>query len=469
MFSCKYTSKNKSLGEGSFGAVSLVEKDGKKYVLKTIKEDNIYKKDFFNDPIELDIIFRLNSPHLVKGVEIVVSNECSDNIGVVLEYIDSNLSDDLDKGLISSKNKKKLMYDVALGLKCLHDNNFIHLDIKPENMMYRSGDVPVGVLIDYGLGSYTPEGIYKGIKTLHPRLTFDYSSPRSIRESEKKIGYYDASDDIWALGISYIDFFIDFQDYLYINDIKVEDEKKSSKLLSNFLLEKFDNKNIDIFLNNRVLKFTEDFSVEEKEQFKDLLKNMLTIELNKRYTIDQVINHSFFREFRTGKSECYLHKPQKYNLNNIPQKYFLELQEIAKICQKDIPNERLDILFMAIDIYLRFICQSSIELMNVIEDWLPRLCMLIAYKYYNWSEDDKLLDEIVLKSFMETTVYKIIGGKIREERYYEKFNMLEDAQRFYDLHIKELKNIRNYLNDLPMEKSSGKRKISGAKIKDLIL
>lgn len=469
MFPCKYKSKGKALGEGTFGEVTLVEKNGKNFVLKKIKTNDTYKKDFFNDPIELDVMFRLNSPHLVKGVDIVVNNECTDNIGVVVEYIDSNLYNDLATDSLSDSQKKKIMYDVALGLKCLHDNNFLHLDIKPENMMYKSGEVPEGVLIDYGLSSYAPDGIYKGINSFQPRITFDYSSPRSTSENMKKTGYFDATDDIWALGISYIDFFHDFQEYLSINKIKDKENKKSAKLLIDFLLEKFDDKNVDNFLNDRVLKFTKTFTKQEKAQIKNLLKNMLNIEPSKRYTIDQVINHPFFKEFATGKSECFIHKPGKYDLNKVTQKHFLELQEIAKICRKEIPDARLDIFYMAVDIYLRFVAQASEEVLEVIEEWLPRLCMLIAYKYYNWGEDDELVDEIIEKSFLETIVYKVIEGRIREERYYSQFNTLEDAQYFYDSHIKNMREIKNYLKDLNVVHIGGKRKLEGAKISDLKL
>lgn len=470
MFPCEYKPKGGKLGAGSFGEVNIVEKkDGAQYVFKKIKKDKRLKNiSYFYDPIELDIIFRINSPYLVKGVDITTKNECTEEVGVVMNYIEGDLFKDLY--VLSDAQKKKIMYDVSMAVKCLHDNSYLHLDIKPENMMYNKNleGKPQGILIDYGLASYVPEGVAKGIKTTQPRITFDYSSPQAAIQftSKKEIFKYNDKDDIWSLGISFINFYMDMYDYIESKGIK---EHRDYKKLHNLYMEKFSPKFIDEFLETRVMTFIKTFTPKEKEEFKDLLKNILNTNSEKRYNINQVIAHPFFKEFRTTHNTCLTVKPLNYDLSKVPEKYFKGVKEIPRICKKYIPYQRLQVLFMAVDIYLRVLAQSKMDVLEKIHHGLPYLCVLIAHKYFAWSEnDDDFVQNIYTVTEYETVVYKTIKGLINEERYYRQFDNLQEAQKFYDMYIKNTKNIDKYLNNLPIVKiPKGNKKIAEAKIRDL--
>lgn len=127
MSQCSYERSADIIGEGGFGSVEIVEKNGKKYVYKTILADE-GGESYFYDPIELDIMFRMKSPHLLEGVEIITKGECDKKlIGLVSEYLDGNLAD--NAGQIPYFDAKKIMHDLALAVKCMHDNKFLHLDI----------------------------------------------------------------------------------------------------------------------------------------------------------------------------------------------------------------------------------------------------------------------------------------------------------------------------------------------------
>ena len=471
MFPCEYKPKGNKLGEGSFGEVNIVEKkDGSEYVFKKIKKDKRLKNiSYFYDPIELDIIFRINSPYLVRGVDITTKNECTEEVGVVMKYIEGDLFKDLY--VLSDHQKKKIMYDIVMAVKCLHDNNYLHLDIKPENMMYNKNvdGKPQGILIDYGLASYVPEGVSKGIKTTQPRITFDYSSPRAaIQLTHKKEVYdYNDKDDIWSVGIAFLNFYMDIYDYIDSKGIK---EHRDYKKLYNLYMEKFSSGFIDEFLETRVLNLIKKFTPKEKEEFKDLLRNLLHTNPEKRYNINQVVAHPFFKEFRTTQSKCMTMKPSNYDLSKVPSKYFEGVKEIPSICMKYIPYQRLQVLFMAVDIYLRVLAQAQENVLEKIHHGLPYLCVLIAHKYFAWSEnDDDFVQNIYAVSEYETVVYKTIRGLINEERYYNQFSNLQEAQKFYNMYIKDTKNIDKYLNNLPIVKMRGNGKIGKAKIEDLKL
>lgn len=466
MYTCKYDKKGDKLGEGSFGEVSKVIKNNQEYVFKRIisSEDKGRGKKLskFSDPIELDIMFRLQSPYLVKGVEITIAGECSPkDAGLVMEYVNGNLQKELYT--LSYKDKKKIMYDLALALKCLHDNNFLHLDIKTDNAMFHKATKtePVrGVLIDYGLASYVQD-IEKGIETHHARITLDYNSPEASKQSiggDPDVFTYTNKDDIWALGATYVDFFIDLQDYLLSKNIYTLSGSdayapENYEGLHNFLMEKFNKKNIDKFLEDKILNVYT-LNKQEENELKNLLKGMFKIDPKSRFNITDVVNHSYFKEFRNNEISCMVKAPEIYGLLKLTKNDRQGLKKLVEFCYKDLYEQNLEILFIAIDIYLRFILLADKAARKALNNILPEICGMIANKYFNWAEYDDLVNTLEEIADLENIIYKVIGGKIHEERHYTLFRNIKDAQLFYDEIIRDA-NVDAYFMDLthtPVEK-----------------
>lgn len=480
MSQCSYERSADIIGEGGFGSVEIVEKNGKKYVYKTILADE-GGESYFYDPIELDIMFRMKSPHLLEGVEIITKGECDKKlIGLVSEYLDGNLAD--NAGEIPYSDAKKIMHDLALGVKCMHDNKFLHLDIKIDNAMYHTTPVR-GVLIDYGLASYCPEGIEKGIDTHQGRITTNYMSPRTSKEAVKQGKYvkyhYNNKDDIWSLAIV-------FMEIINGNNPIFNADRKEFKELNKAILDNFSGDNIDSYLQRKVYKYCKDYLPgDEKDSFDDLLKKMIKINENERLNIDEVLNHPYFESF-DHKAICYELTPGKYSLDHVTPERLNELRTIAVICKMNIPGKSLDILFMAYDIYLRFISQS-----NVNYGELAQICVLIAYKYFYWADlGSGFGGEIDFFTDEENFIYKTIGGKIREERYLKYCNTLSEAQAVFDHFInfknntvkvrakKKMyeynKNVVNYLQNngkdfVESHRNNNSKPINQCSIKDLEL
>lgn len=85
---------------------------------------------------------------------------------------------------------------ICEGLRYMHENNIVHLDIKPENVMFsskRSNDIK---LIDFGLAT-----------TLNPKEsvkvttgTAEFAAPEIVKQD--CVGFY---TDMWAVGVlSYV-------------------------------------------------------------------------------------------------------------------------------------------------------------------------------------------------------------------------------------------------------------------------
>jgi len=465
MFSCKYNVKTRNIGSGSYGIVSIVEKDGDKYAFKKIKKDEVLKASYFYNPIELDILFRLNSPYLVKGEEITVPKECEPNsVGLVSEYIDGNLGKDIKN--FNMKERKRMMYDIALGLKCMHDNSYLHLDIKLENTMYRKEIKPRGVLLDYGLSSYAPYGVEYGINTTQGRFSFDFNSPK-INPDKYEIFNYNEKDDIWALCITFLEMLAigtDGKGFAYVTeDIYTNYSKnkekgnivKSYRELAKYQTYLFASNRIDETLEDYVFRYAPK-DIENKEMLKDLLKNMLKVNDKLRYNIQQVVEHPYFTSEKTRFMEkhCFVKDSKLVKIEpHINVDYHKGVKDIISYCRKEFRDKSSYILFMAVDIYMRFL--YNIHKYHELEDKilamipeLPKMCCLIANKYFYWGEYelDNSIDEIEKFIKEENLIYKVIDGRIREERYFSNCKNFKQIQFVYDFFFKNDKNLENFLN-----------------------
>ena len=113
---------------------------------------------------------------------------------MVMEYING---EDLKKLLLYKKTKKLQRYDlilqIARGLDYLHENNIIHQDIKPENILVsKNNEVKI---IDFGLARYNRLRIFTRNRFIDGTPT--YMSPEQIRKR-----HTDKRTDIYSYGIT---------------------------------------------------------------------------------------------------------------------------------------------------------------------------------------------------------------------------------------------------------------------------
>ena len=94
---------------------------------------------------EIDILFRLRSPYLIEGKGIIPKGECKDftGPGVQMDYSTGSGST-LSRG-VSYDLLKRVLLHYAMGLRCLHRSNYLHLDIARNNCLWRgTRDAPIG-------------------------------------------------------------------------------------------------------------------------------------------------------------------------------------------------------------------------------------------------------------------------------------------------------------------------------------
>lgn len=132
------------LDNGSYGNVYKYMKNDNVYIIKQLISSYPY-------PIciesSISHYFMYNThPYIINIFDIYNTNH---NIYISMEYCDNDTLLGLSETQIC-----KYIFQLLLALKFLHDNGFIHRDIKPRNIIKKNDDIK---LIDFGISIYTFE------------------------------------------------------------------------------------------------------------------------------------------------------------------------------------------------------------------------------------------------------------------------------------------------------------------------
>ena len=182
----KYVIERK-LGHGGFGITYLVrDKKGNLVVIKTLKDVDRDSPDF--DKCQQDFVneaLRLKGcqhPNIVKVYELIKEG---DLWGMVMEYIEGEDLSSLSK--LPESKALRYIQQIGEALTVVHNNGLLHRDVKPQNIMVRSGKSEA-VLIDFGIArEFTPD-----VTQTHTALwTPFYASPEQYNPRARRGAYTD--------------------------------------------------------------------------------------------------------------------------------------------------------------------------------------------------------------------------------------------------------------------------------------
>ncbi len=198
-------------------------------------------------------------------------------------------------------NIVKILYQICLGVKYLHNLNIVHGDIKPSNiLLFKNNGEYIVKLSDFNL-SYICLNKIKGILS----YTNGYRAPEVMESNE-----YDLKSDIWALGQT-LRKIVSLGDY-----------------------------NIDVSI------------------FNSLIKGMLEIEPEKRWDINQVLESNFFKE--VSIKELSKDSYKSYNYENLNQ----DLNDfVSRLNLKEINLNDLQIIISKL--FGRYYMYFDINLINL--------------------------------------------------------------------------------------------------------
>jgi serine/threonine protein kinase len=191
----------RELGDGAFGTVSLAFhlSSGDKVAIKRMKKKYATWEECVSLR-EVKSLKKLVHPNIVRLRE-VIRDQLDQRLYFVFEYCEDNLLNLIrtrqstlvePKGFTETEGKW-LNYQLFLGLAYMHKHGYFHRDMKPENVLVTSSDVPLCIKIgDFGLA-----------RELRSRPPFtEYISTRWYRAPEilLRATTYSSPIDLWAAG-----------------------------------------------------------------------------------------------------------------------------------------------------------------------------------------------------------------------------------------------------------------------------
>jgi len=184
------------LGKGGFGSVFVNSDPDINQAIKMVKPLHEEIQELFkNEAINYNNISSIvcNTNYFCKFKSSFVSKNI---IYILMEYCGQNLLTTIKERAVSEKlsfeTLIKWFITIAKGIKCMHDNDYVHLDIKPINITINDND-DEAKLIDFGLAQDIHE-----IVEPYEKGTYEYMAP--------EMGGFDIDYkkcDIYALGITF--------------------------------------------------------------------------------------------------------------------------------------------------------------------------------------------------------------------------------------------------------------------------
>lgn len=237
--------------------------DGKQFAVKILKVKNDDQRERFKREIEIAKI--LNHDNIVKYYETKEVDEGT--IYLLMQHIKgSNLEsymDEYDTGLEEQK-AKKLFLQLIQAINFIHSQGIYHRDLKLENLMFDQESEKV-YLIDFGYCALNSE---KGSSIFNDPVGSPlYSCP----EKMKNTPYCAQSSDIWSLGICLFRLLNGFYPF-YPHDTNGIEELSDQVI------------NADVYINPEL-----------SPQANDLLINMLHKNPQRRFSVQQILNHPWFK------------------------------------------------------------------------------------------------------------------------------------------------------------------------------
>ena len=255
------------IDSGSFGNVfaGINSKDGKEVALKRVERLRLQTRQVNR---EVQSLVQLAScPQVVTYLRFIEGNDFT---WIVLELMEGHL-DDLLSSQLEADRFPYLCQDVLQGVRHLHENNFLHRDLKPKNILFHvCQGIPRLKISDFGLSKNLGSVTSPGSSVYHSNAgSRCWMAPEVL---SSRIPEHTFASDLFSGGLNL--------HYLLAN--RRHPFEGSDEGCQVGVVEK------NIISDNKSL--CEDLS----EEAKDLLLRLLSAERDDRGTASDALKHPFF-------------------------------------------------------------------------------------------------------------------------------------------------------------------------------
>ena len=261
------------LGKGHFATVYLCvdRSTGHKYAVKKFERRMGDSQRSQTEGLQQEIAVLMSVSH--PNVLCLKENfEEADGVYLVLELAAEGelFNWIVSKQKLSEPESRKVFIQLFQGVKYLHERNIVHRDIKPENILLTDKQLSVK-LADFGLAKIIGEESFTTTLCGTP----SYVAPEVLENTKHR--KYTRAVDVWSLGVVlYICLcgFPPFSDELYTND-------RPYTLAQQIKMGHFD--------------YPSPYWDSVGDPALDLIDRMLTVDVEKRITIDECLEHPWTR------------------------------------------------------------------------------------------------------------------------------------------------------------------------------
>ena len=256
--------KRKSFGKAKDGSLLV------NYMIEdALNEIETYKALPSRHPNILSLFQILNNDEKDKTYLIMELAELGPLVTVNENTGVFTLNENYDNNVYDEKLIKQWMFDIAKGIKYLHDNNICHCDIKSDNIVLgKDGHCK---LADFGSSVKINKNVGDRFTKTEGNI---YFFPPEFCDEEKDKKYFAYKPvDIWTFGVS-----------IYTCIFKCLPFSKQENIMD--LFEEICHSEIDLCKNG----------IKISDGLKNLLSHIFEKDPDKRYTIDDIINDPWFNE-----------------------------------------------------------------------------------------------------------------------------------------------------------------------------
>ncbi|KAI8142826.1 kinase-like domain-containing protein [Fennellomyces sp. T-0311] len=266
------------IGSGSFGEVYRAKclVTGKKVALKQIAKDKYLGRPRTLQSLLQEIAVYTSLQHHPCIVRMERILEVNGAFFIAMELgPDGDLFDHISTmPNPMTEDEVKIVFDqIFHAVDYIHDQEIAHRDLKLENIIIMDKKTLQVKIADFGLATF-----YRGRPFETMCGTQSYAAPELVLENKC---YYDKSVDIWSLGVMLFLTLVKAPPFYDASAPATADQKKD-------MLQRIKNCQYSFNDPERWTKIS--------QEAKDLISNMLVVDVSKRYTIKQVLEHPWLRE-----------------------------------------------------------------------------------------------------------------------------------------------------------------------------